>query len=736
MKRKISAFVLSALMLLVLAGCGMDKGKAPSLFDSKHKTKITQSFQAAQNSKWSLEWDGEYYRVLLKSLTDATVWSTLPEELLAPSFDEEGYEKNNNPQLENPLTVQYINPENMQLEVLYGYSGSLKKGAYELEKINDGIKITYYFDNKQISVPVEYKLIENGINVSVNPAEITEGEFKVYSIALSPFFCSVNNSSSDGYLFVPSGSGALIKPDEWSADVSYTCSYPVYGEDGQLKNTDNSGITNTQPVKLPVYGAADGNRAVLAIIEDGAESASVNCNVGNAKFGFSSVYAGFNIRGVAANGSYSENTQSTRLSVSFLPLVYSKANYSGMAEAYRNYLIDKFRLKRTQDEVAVSLNILGAAYVEADFLGIPYKSLYVATTFGDALRIVKAFTDKTGTKPAVNLTGFGLSGINMGKPAGGLKTAAALGGKKEIDALVSFCKSNTAGLYMDYNITQFSKSGLGISKMFDYARNTVGQKALVHKRVLGSDKEEKAAEYFVARKKLVELGKKAADNAKSMGVGGLSVSSAASGIYSDYSEQKYYTGNNFANDYATIAEYNGKIGNKILADSANLYAAVTADIITGTPDCSDKNDLFYTDIPFYQLVFKGYVPMTGSPVNLATDSLDRVLSAAETGTGLGFTLIGNYSESLFSAEENIYHSVLYSAVSENIENIAAEYYGFFKKINGASITEHTLLSKTLRKTVFDNGVTVYVNYGDKAENTDSGTVEPQSYIYTEETNEE
>ena len=129
-------------MLLVLAGCGMDKGKAPSLFDSKHKTKITQSFQATQNSKWSLEWDGEYYRVLLKSLTDATVWSTLPEELLAPSFDEEGYEKNNNPQLENPLTVQYINPENMQLEVLYGYAGILKQCAYELEKINDGIKIT------------------------------------------------------------------------------------------------------------------------------------------------------------------------------------------------------------------------------------------------------------------------------------------------------------------------------------------------------------------------------------------------------------------------------------------------------------------------------------------------------------------------------------------------------------------------------------------------------------------
>lgn len=229
MKRKISAVILSVLLIILAAGCGTDKGTPLSAFDSKHKNKSEQSFTAAENSEWSLQWDKEHYRILLKSKADGTTWSTLPEELLTPAFDEDGYEVNNNPQLENPLTVQYINPENMQPEVLYGYTGSLKKGAYGLEKISGGIKITYYFDNKQISLPVEYKLLENGINVSVDPTEITEGDNKVYSIALSPFFCSVSNGSSDGYLFVPSGSGALIKPYEWEADVGYTCSYPVYG---------------------------------------------------------------------------------------------------------------------------------------------------------------------------------------------------------------------------------------------------------------------------------------------------------------------------------------------------------------------------------------------------------------------------------------------------------------------------------------------------------------------------
>ncbi len=301
-----------------------------------------------------------------------------------------------------------------------------------------------------------------------------------------------------------------------------------------------------------------------------------------------------------------------------------------------------------------------------------------------------------------------------------------------MEALTAFCKADTAGLYMDYNITRFSSSGAGISKAFDYARNTVGQKALVHKRILGSDKEENTAEYFVARDQLVQLVKKASDNVRGLGIGGISLSDAASGKYSDYSVQSFYTGNGFADDYRAIADYNRKNGSKMLAEGANLYAAVTADIITGAPDCSDKNALFYTDIPFYQLDYKGYVPMTCSAVNLAADSKERVLSAAEGGMGLGFTLTENYDNSLFSAEENIFHSVLYSAVSQSTQETVSEYGGFFVKINGADVMELRLLSETMRSSVYDNGVTVYVNYGNKAENTAAGTVEAGSFIYTEE----
>lgn len=732
MKRKVLAFLLSVLMLLVFCGCGADKGKSLSAFDDQHKTKLSKTFTAAENDNWLLEWDSEHYRILLKNKADGTVWSALPSELLEPQYDEYGYEINNNPQLENPLIVQYINPENMQLEILYGYTGSLKKGAYELEKIEDGFKITYYFDGKQISVPVEYRLQENGINISVDPTKITEGDFKVYNIALSPFFCSASNNTTDGYLFVPSGSGALINPTEWLADVSYTCSYPVYGTEAQLINSNLNGITNTESVKLPVFGAKEEDRAVLAIIEDGAESAFVNCNVGNKKFEYSSVYASFEIRGVADNGSYSDNAITTPISVSYLPITGEKADYIGMAELYREYLINKMGIKKVSKEVASSINLLGATYVDAQFIGIPYKSLYATTTFKDSLNIIKDFSKETKTSPVVSMVGFGLSGVDVGKAAGDLKISNSLGGKKDIENLVSYCENQKIDLYMDYDIMMFSESGAGISKTYDYARNTVGQKALRYKRDLGTDKEEKVAELFVARKELVTLGKKAADSVKKSGINGLSLSSIASGIYSDYSNQKYYARSNFGADYSAIAEYSKKQNNRLLAEGANLYAAINADIITNAPTSSDKNDLFYADIPFYEIVFKGYIPMTCGSVNLAINPARRVLLAAESGLGLGFTFTANYDNNLFTSEQKIYHSTLYSSVREDVNKSAREYAEYFEKIEGAVIAEHSIVSKNVRKTVFDNGITVYVNYGDTSAVTEIGTVAPFSYLYSEE----
>ena len=70
------------------------------------------------------------------------------------------------------------------------------------------------------------------------------------------------------------------------------------------------------------------------------------------------------------------------------------------------------------------------------------------------------------------------------------------------------------------------------------------------------------------------------------------------------------TKGNMAKD---VTEIFAKFGEKykIASEDANAYAAAASDIIFNTPSVSGQERIFKYDIPFYQMVFKGYVAMTG-----------------------------------------------------------------------------------------------------------------------------
>lgn len=728
MFKKFIAFITVLSLSAALCACGGEKS-AVKRFNSKHEKKLSQSFTAAENESYSLSWDSEHYRVLLTDKRSGRVWSTLPSGLQQPRYDEDGFEENNHPHTETPLTLEYVDTETLQIELLYAYTGSLKKGDYAIEQLKDGLEITYYFSKQEISVPVKYTLLADGINISVDPNKITENEEYIYRIILSPFFASAENTAQEDYLFVPSGSGALIYPRDWSADTSYTASYPVYGTDLVSESIKSGNVNNTEPVRLPVFGAKTGADAVCGIIEDGAECASIECNVGNTSYGYSSAYAAFQIRGFFSN-TYSKNTVSSKLSVSYYPLAGENANYIGMADRYRKYLAEKYGLKETTGDTALSLKLIGGTHVSAQALGVPYNKLFVTTSLKEAENIVEKIYGKTGISPAVQLVGYGESGIDTDRIGGGYKVAAAVGGKKQLKSLAEFCESINSPLYFDFDIVYFARSGGGIRKMFDYAVTPVGQRALRYKTEFGTGNGYANKEYFIMREKLASAGEKSADTVKKLGLDGLSFNTASAGAYSDYADRKYYVKSGFAVDYAAIAEKCRRSGLKLLGDNANAYSAVYSSLITCAPTQSAENDLFTADIPFYEIVFKGYVPMTADAVNLSIEPKTAVLRAAEAGCGLSYTLTARYDKSLMTAKQTLYHSTAFSGLDGGIYETVAAYNAYFESIKNAKIISHKILENGLRKTEFDNGTAVYVNYGSTRLTSEAGEVAAGSYIFT------
>ena len=149
--------------------------------------------------------------------------------------------------------------------------------------------------------------------------------------------------------------------------------------------------------------------------------------------------------------------------------------------------------------------------------------------------------------------------------------------------------------------------------------------------------------------------------------------------------------------------------------------------IYDVPLQSTGHNLFDCDVPFYEIVFKGYVSMSTPSVNLSANEKETILKAVETGCGLGYTLIKNYDPKLLATAESSFYGSAYSDIKPYIEDAVSKNKDYYNKINGATIKDHIIYENGLRKTVFDNGYSVYVNYGDKREAVAGVSVEALSY---------
>ena len=208
MNRKINiltVFIVSISMLL-LSGCS----EKVSLSSYKSiKSNSTEDI-VISGAKYSMQWDSGKKVIILKDNVTGLVWSTTPETALNNNIAESG--KKNNPQTESALLVTYYDTEKYIQNTLISASDAIKYGkVYAKKTAENTISVMYDFSKAEITVVVEYKLTADGISIQIDPKRISEGKKKlVTNIALAPFACAVDNNSDDSYVFVPSGSGALI----------------------------------------------------------------------------------------------------------------------------------------------------------------------------------------------------------------------------------------------------------------------------------------------------------------------------------------------------------------------------------------------------------------------------------------------------------------------------------------------------------------------------------------------
>lgn len=726
--RRIQAGIAAAL-ILCLAGCG--KKTAVKKY-AVPETQVAESGIAASNGNYTLEWDSERSVLLLKNNKSGYIWSTVPYDYYLNG----GTSVNIN----SPLFIEYYTPEDGSIQTAKAYSDCMEEGNYSVEKIDNGIKMTFHFIDAEADISLEFRLRDDSLAVSVPFKDIKEsGKTKIISVSVLPYFCSVPNSKDKAsYLFVPAGSGALMYTDEEIQNSSRIFTGEVYGRDAAEIILDNT--SDETALLMPVYGAAAAENTLLAIIEEGDGFAKINAEAGSSKNNYSAVYSSIVLRGSdeteAERNNYTDEKvfaesydSSAVYTVGFYPLAGDNGGYNGMAARYKKYLSDNGLLTAAEKtSPAFHVNFLGGAMSKKFFMGFPYTALTKTTDFSDVQEILKTLLSETGETPAVTLTGFGQTGADAGKIAGGFAFSEKLGGKKGYLQLEKYCNDNNIELYVDYEAVRFKSSGGGVRKSFDAAKTPGRQAAAFYTLNTGlrTPNESGAKIRLLKRSALDGITDKLikhSDGYKS----GISLSSLSNTAYSDYAESRYYRKGAVGQQVNEIFNKIAESGHKTAGSRANGYAAAAVNTVYDTPVDNGGYLNLDVSVPFYSLVFGESTALYSETVNLADNADDLILKSVEAGVLPSFTFISEYSDELDNSSIQSFYGTLFKNQKEKALDVISRLSDFSRVAAAQYPVSHRIIAEGVTETVFSSGASVIVNRTDSEVTLENATVGAMSF---------
>lgn len=577
-------------------------------------------------------------------------------------------------------------------------------------------------------VTLEATLDKGDLVVRVPTYEIKNGNdyYTMQNISVLPSLgLAAANKASDGYIFVPDGSGALFKIN------SFNAKYPEY-ERPVYNNTYYDTLYNMpefpEDLHMPVFGMyytdnSGKSQGCMGIIENGAELGYVKVQLGskdtaNGGTMFNKVYSKFDstqYSRVKVFGPYSSNDARFMASTGVIKVDYTvryklfngNVNYYDMAKEYRNYIIEKNNLKVSYDNSPkLFLDVIGSVTLEKRFLGIPYKKIISMTDYNELLDIMK---DLKNVNKVVNYKGFfngGMENTIFNKA----DLTGANGSKKELDNLMSYFDGKKNELFLDAAFMRISdKSGGFIAKtnaLYGYDGKPVEFMGYNYSTDIFNVLSTK--QYLLNPMFLTDTVNKFIKDSKDYK--NIFVNDFGSTYYANYNPRQIV--NPIESEMIVKDDLKKLSDSKTIAlDNPNIdkigFAKYAANI---SRESSDYGTM-YCSIPFRQLVMNGLTDYTTLNINMASDRNSYfLLQAFELGSIPKFTICSKNVDVLKNSTYSDYYSMQYSMIKDKIKTIYDEYSSGLAKIGSKEITGHRMLAQNVFETDYKSGVSVLVNY--------------------------
>ncbi len=593
---------------------------------------------------------------------------------------------------------------------------------------------------KTFWIPVDYTLTEEGLNVSIPNAEIQydKESLALVSIDLLKYFGSASQKE-DGYMFVPDGSGAIVNFNNGKTNITTDIRVQLYGlDDGRELLTKPYA---TEGGYLPVFGIKRDTSALFAIIESGDTNATViadiagkNANAVDRNRCYTSFrmceYEEIQFKSAGKKSKiYQENMNSADLTIQYTMLTGEKANYNGMAEYYRNYLIKNGVLSQKQfQDIPFNIELVGAYDHDTAFLGVAYTETKAITTFAQCKDIIAQLSAAGIKNVSINYKGWANGGLRN-TVFNKVKVLKELGGKKDLADLLSYAESVGVNVYFETELAFVYDSAMfdGYSE-FTQASRLVTRNVAYHYQYL-DDWNVAASKNsasivspslinFDAKK---SFSKATFDDIKALGIKSVSLGSLGYNLPGNYKIKDFSDREQVSKIYSGVAQKYGESLN-VMAKGTNKYMLPYVDEIFEISNTSSKFNLADQSVPFYQMVIHGCIEYSGDPINLNGDTRQAFLQAVEAGSGLYYRWCYAPNDQVQELWFEGMYSLSYGSWIEGAIEMYKEYNSLLNSTAGAFMVEHEALTEDVNKVTYSNGVEVYINYGDADYTTADGTV--------------
>jgi len=679
----------------------------------------------AENDHYALYMNEEYLSIIVQDKATGAYMES------AVSYDDN---KNN-------ATWSAAMRSALVLTVIYGITDTQQADLINDEVTKDitytdnGFSAKVYWSKYKFGMTLEVELTEDGVIASVPDESIVEDgeDYFIGTISVYPYLGHSYLDQKEGYMFIPDGNGALIYLEDKEGRFRSGFTSMIYGDDpGFARQSvsnlwqDHNIINDANKVIAPVFGMAHTSEGIayLAVVEKGAERASIIANPNGANVDYNRIYARFTERVVFTqyNGNNSSSAYQTAetgrshsdLQVHWIFLAGDDANYCGMANAYRAYLLERGDLVPSADN---SYN------TRVDFLGSDRESWVVGTsavvmTTTDDIREIYEDLKKEGVTDLFSVyKGWQKEGI-YNLPIGSYKADSKIGGTGDLTSLMEEAENAGIQFYLYNDALRLnpveSSSVFNVVKQINRRRFSESTYKDVYEEFL----------YLIPSRTGTLLGQ-FVNSCTKKGVNNLALAGITNTLYSNYYDNVFYSRHNTAEEYDKIF---GQIAGQtdLVMEQPFAYLWKYTDAFLDMPLYTSNYMYEDESIPFMSIVLKGVMPMYSEYVNFEANKQEFFLKMVETGTFPSFYITKESSSDLVNTNSSDIYSSQYDVYRDTMIAYARELAEINAKVEGAYIVGHEIRENNVTVVTYGNGVKIYLNYGSSAVQTDGYTIEGMS----------